>query len=475
MSDDLIISGGGSVVVASDSLLAQSEALIRLVGELDGLRGSVVAAGTRVTMPRLRALDAPLSAVAAENDITTAIAVLTRAQFEAWVMATGLRLALERYGRNEDFTAAMAQQLSARMGHGLGFLAPLIAITALPSLGAVAGGTVVAGLVTGYGPDLGLRGLGAWIRENNEVLTNPTTVALVRAAVSSSDDFLGGLLRLPAELVAMLGDEGLGLTGLSTAAAVVTLVGRRGGLLRETPVTATLTGTAATVAPSSLADRVARIPRPGQGSQGEQIRIEKYSQPGEVDRFEVYLAGTVDFGITAGTQPFDMTSNLSGIAGLPAGSADAVRQAMADAGITQHSPIVFTGYSQGGMVASLLAASEQYNVQGLVTVGAPAGQVDVPASVPILTIRHTDDLVPALGGYDINPHALVVEREAFGGTDIPPGFALPAHQIDQYDLSAALIDEATSSALRDSLSALNSFGTTAAVGVSASYVAKRTG
>jgi hypothetical protein len=96
-----------------------------------------------------------------------------------------------------------------------------------------------------------------------------------------------------------------------------------------------------------------------------------------------------------------------------------------------------------------------------VTFGAPAGQVEIPASIPVLSIRHTDDLVPALGGYDVNRHALVVERQLFAGRDIPTEFAIPAHQLDYYRETATLVDEADSAKVRDRLAAFSSFGASA--------------
>ena len=53
---------------------------------------------------------------------------------------------------------------------------------------------------------------------------------------------------------------------------------------------------------------------------------------------------------------------------------------MALAGITAGSAVVFTGYSQGGLIAARLAASGDYHTTGLYTLGGPAGQVPVPAA-----------------------------------------------------------------------------------------------
>lgn len=152
-----------------------------------------------------------------------------------------------------------------------------------------------------------------------------------------------------------------------------------------------------------------------------------------------------------------MTSNVSGIAGLPAGSTAAVRDAMAQAGITPTSPVVLTGHSQGGLVASLIAASGDYTVSNVVTFGAPAGLVEIPADIPVLNVRHSDDIVPALGGHDASPHALVVERELFAGSAIPTDPVFPAHQMSSYRETAALIDDARSPEVRSALAELDAF------------------
>lgn len=187
------------------------------------------------------------------------------------------------------------------------------------------------------------------------------------------------------------------------------------------------------------------------------MRIDRYSIPGMPDRFEVYIGGTVDFSAEATGEPWDMTSNVSGIAGLPAGSTAAVHAAMAQAGITATSPVMLTGHSQGGLVASLIAASGQYNVSQVITFGAPAGLVEIPTDIPVLTVRHSDDIVPALGGYDSSPHALVVERELFAGRAVPTEPVFPAHQMTNYRETAALIDEARSPELRSALAEINAF------------------
>jgi hypothetical protein len=463
VSGDLVISGGGSITVATDVLLGQAAALVRLCGQLDGLHRRVLALTHRLTAVDLRVADAPLSALDAEVSAARGLALLGSAENHARLSAVALHTAIQGYGRAERVAGEVMQNLSARLGYAVGFLSPLLVMMAAPSLAFGVGSVLLRGIRSGDGPAGGIREIGDWLLDNNSLLTNPTTVALVRAAMGSSDDALGGALRLPPSVVTQLGDEGIGLTGLGATAAIVVLLARGAGMLRETSVTAVKTSTTATTAPRTLAERAARVPATGATTTGEQIRIDRYRRPGKPDAFEVYIAGTVDFHPTAGEEPWDLTSNINGIAGLPSGSLEAVRAAMEDAGVTESSPVMLTGYSQGGLVASLIAASGEYNVQGLVTLGAPAGLVEIPPDVPVLTVRHTDDLVPALGGYDVNAQALVVERQLFAEMDVPSGVAVPAHQIEYYEQTAALIDSARSAQVRSALDGLDRFaGTTEA-------------
>jgi pimeloyl-ACP methyl ester carboxylesterase len=145
---------------------------------------------------------------------------------------------------------------------------------------------------------------------------------------------------------------------------------------------------------------------------------------------------------------------------------------MAEAGVGPSSPVVFNGYSQGGLVAAMLASSGNYNTHGLVTVGAPAGQVELPHGFPVVAIEHADDIVPALGGVRVDPDVLVVQREVFGGTMVPSEFAVPAHQLDQYVGTARLLDEARSDVVVEAAAKLNRF-TAGATGAATTWRAER--
>jgi pimeloyl-ACP methyl ester carboxylesterase len=475
-SGDLTISGGGSVVVATDELRRQADDLGRLAGSLGEVHQLVGAIDNRSSGAWLATLDAPISAQTADRATTAALDLVRRSITEAERVSHLVRVAMYRYGVAEAVNTALLKSVEAKLGYTVGRLAPLLALMALPALTTVAATALLAGMAKGQSPAEVVRDLGTWARDHASVLTDPTTVALVRGAMSSSDDLLGGLLQVPENIVTMLGDDGVGLTGLDSTAMVVALLGQSAGLLLERPVTVTHTTTAATTPPQTLAGRAARIPEPSEDN-GEQIRIDRYSSPGQPDRFEVYIAGTVESGIVSAEQPWDMTSNVNAIAGMSAASLSAVQDAMAQAGITSSSPVVLTGYSQGGLLASALAASAEYNVQAVVTFGAPSGLIEIPPDIPVLSVRHTDDIVTALGGHDVSSHALVAEREVYAGVPVPTELIFPAHQLYNYRDTARMIDDAQTPEVLAALAHLDDFaegpGRTITTSESTTYLARR--
>ena len=475
MSDELVISGGGSIAVATDELLHHADSLRRISLETGSLLMQLAHVDRVVDRSSLHAVDAPLSSDEAENHIDKARSVLESITEEAKLLASGLMSSAARYGETERSQASLIQQLSARFGYAVGLLGPLLLVLLAPFIQSLATGIVFSQVFQGRPGERFHDDPSAWLREHNELITNPFTVALVRSLVMSSDDFVAGWAGVTPELHQLLGDEGLGIAGPDTSAAMLILLGSAFGVLGESPVrTTTTASSAAARSPTGFGDRIDRIPDATAREDGAQIRIERYSIPGEEDRFEVYIAGTADFGVDSTGEPWDMTSNVHGMAGLLPGSYHAVAAAMAEAGVTADSPVVFNGYSQGGLVASLLASSGEYNTHGLVTVGSPSGQVQLPGNFPAVAIEHTDDIVPALGGTRIDPDVLVIERHLYAGREVDNDVAVPAHQLDRYRDTARLIDDAKSNAIRDTARELNQF-TASATGVDTTWLAQRVG
>ena len=464
-SPGLIVSGGGSVAVSSDAMLADAERLHLLALALPtvshSLRGAAALAGRAdaVSLGSWRAREADAGIDLARRQLDAVIEHFGR-------MAEALDAAAIAYGNAEREAAerfiSLSEQLADRGGalvgatvsrnRGVALLMAALAASALRELLSDPIGPNDVHLPTGL----------------NELVSDPRVVRMLRALVMAGDDFVDGVVETPSPQRDSTTEVGL-------VALVLLSLGSAGSLFATAPVVATAYGPRRpTTTVSTLADRAARVPSAVAGDV-PQVRIDRYTQPGLPARFEVYIGGTVDFSPVAKGEPFDLTSSLQMEAGLPAGAYAGVQEAMSLAGVTAESPVVITGHSQGGLIASRLAASGQYSVEALVTFGAPAGQVVIPSGVPALIVENTDDIVPALGGVQANRDALLVQARAYPGA-LPAGLALPAHRIEAYRATAEAIDERAQSGrvveFRQRLSAMTSaYGE----GSSQYYLVERTG
>ena len=178
------------------------------------------------------------------------------------------------------------------------------------------------------------------------------------------------------------------------------------------------------------------------------ILIEQY-QKDKKKLFVVYVPGTRDKTILPNGDPFDLSSGVALLADPDsAASHQSVLDAMKREGIQKTDKILMVGYSQGGTIAADIATGDyKYKPVGLVTFGAPIAQLDLPDGLPILSVEHTNDIVPALSGA-VNPlttNWLTVEREvptALGESN------LNAHRISEYVSTAGQIDKDSNAGIR---------------------------
>ena len=102
--------------------------------------------------------------------------------------------------------------------------------------------------------------------------------------------------------------------------------------------------------------------------------------------------------------------------------------------------MIVAGYSLGGIAAAQLAANGGFEVTGVVTIGSPVGQVNVPQGVPVLSVQHSNDPIPAATG-ESNPltaNWATVTREA----TLPAGSpSLAAHELSRYRETLNLVDQ----------------------------------
>ena len=183
--------------------------------------------------------------------------------------------------------------------------------------------------------------------------------------------------------------------------------------------------TVVTQAPRTWGERVSRIP-----DTDVPIRIERYPDGRGQWSSEVYIAGTHEWSIGGTEEPFDMESNIAVVAGLPAASLVSVHRAMAQAGIKPGERVTFTGHSQGGIIAARLAESGRYRTTGLLVVGSPTGTLSVKGDYPAIALRHSDDVVPRLGGSDRGSGFVTIERDSGSGVGNIPGAHERAGYVD---------------------------------------------
>jgi len=446
--------GTGTLVVATDALLAQAERLRRLHGEL---------AADAVALDRIDALGVAAlsagspSAAAAQSavELDAARDAVRAAAIAAERTDEDLRQAITGYAAAEDDQSSAMLRLGSLIGILAGPAIRGLLLGALPIVLFARAAGLAPGDAGATGPRLD--GVKRWLLDHPELITDPVFVERLRVAVMSVDDAAGSALGLPpggAERIA----AGHGFTGVEAGAALTIAAGGALGLFRETPVSLErIATTHAAAAPTGAVERLARVP------EVNQVRIERYDAPGAPPRYVVYVGPTETFSPVAGEEPWDLTSNVTGVAGLSAGSLRATELAMHDAGIRgaesgRPDAVQFVGFSQGGLVAARLAASGEWNATGLETYGAPAGNIELPDGLSGMAVRNTDDFVPALAGPQLDHHLLQVERRAFApGSPIPTAEPAPAHQREAYVATATVIDAARSDAVREQVARLDAF------------------
>ena len=175
------------------------------------------------------------------------------------------------------------------------------------------------------------------------------------------------------------------------------------------------------------------------------IRLESYQTP-KGRLVLVYLPGTADWNPIESRKAFDVRSDLQLLGnGENSTSYRAANAAMDAFGVTKTDRLILVGYSQGGMVAAELAQANP-NVEAILTMGSPIAKEEIPSQVNVISLEHSNDIVPAISG-QTNP---MTESWATGSrhVHISPGeTVLKAHEIGQYVETAALADDSSDTGL----------------------------
>lgn len=205
--------------------------------------------------------------------------------------------------------------------------------------------------------------------------------------------------------------------------------------------------------PRTMADLVAL--QAWLDGQGSRIRVLQVPQADGASAWVVTIPGTQSWAPVSGPNPFDATTDLramnqertaAGVAVLLA-----LESAQRSAGrFGRGDPVLFSGHSQGGILATQLACDSQvrarFAVRAVLATGAPIDRFTVPPEVRVLSIEHAADLVPRLDG--------------FGGSTGPtrsgalrvvlpqPGTgALASHDGSLYVRTARVVDEVPARAI----------------------------
>ncbi|GAA1743738.1 hypothetical protein [Aeromicrobium alkaliterrae] len=190
------------------------------------------------------------------------------------------------------------------------------------------------------------------------------------------------------------------------------------------------------------------------GAQDGRVQIITVDGP-DGPSYVVQVPGTQDWSTQRGDNPVDLTTNVALMAGDDTVMADLVADAMREAGIPPGAPVMLTGHSQGGITAMTMAADPdlraEFNVTSVVTGGSPVGRVDVPDGVTVLSLEHTQDVVPMLDGADNpdRPEWTTVRRELSDAEGSVDGQRGPggAHSVPNYASTGALVDGSDDSSI----------------------------
>lgn len=341
-----------------------------------------------------------------------------------------------QYAQREHYLRQVSEELSSTLMWNLGRAMPALVGSYGPAI--IGGVAIVLGLAAARrltpGSPFGqfVTSLERRLPDSGQLMSHPLAVPATAHLASGADDFLAGVLGMPKPPH----DGAFGGEDLVAGAAIAGLAMVGAQALQETPVRVSAVERSTAKPADNYTDLVSRIPRADEGA--AQIRIEKYDTG-----YVVYLGGTIDSGVEPTDEPWDMTSNITAIAELDSGSYLAAVMAMREAGISAEDNVILVGHSQGGLVAAQLAASGEYRVSDVVTVGAPLHQVELPDEVNLVAVEHNEDVIPSLSGVaapaSVATH-ITVTRSLYSHSAVPRGEVLPAHNLSRYVETAAVMD-----------------------------------
>ncbi|WP_240341849.1 hypothetical protein [Arthrobacter sp. Alg241-R88] len=208
--------------------------------------------------------------------------------------------------------------------------------------------------------------------------------------------------------------------------------------------------------PAGLLERVQLIDQRGAGFI-EVIEIDHGGQKVYV----VVIPGTqLDGGVASGN-PFGLSGIAEGVGSNSKNVRTAVMEALTAAGAQRGATVVGVGYSQGGIHAMNLAASEEfladYDLKYVLTAGSPVAGITPNPDVSTLHLEHRTDWVPGTDGAP-NPDArnqvtATMTDNLYVQTGENVGIG-PGHQLSGYQDAARLVSASNDPSLAGSTAAL---------------------
>lgn len=251
--------------------------------------------------------------------------------------------------------------------------------------------------------------------------------------------------------------------------SLTTAVGRAAGLIQVGPVTVSSVGDRE---PALGADGPARL----EGTLPELLRTIELAGPHEAGPGAVRItavtpqdgSGPVWVVSLPGTQmgedsldptrwstnPFDHSGIAEAMVLDSQHTTRAIGEALVGLEAQRGDRVVLAGYSLGGINAARVAAdprfAEQFDVQAVVTVGSPTGEIELPDDLEVLHLEHEQD-IPAAGDGRPNPEGVRRTTVTFSGygpqADLQePSVFGPAHDLGNYGYHAGELIESEQAA-----------------------------
>ena len=209
--------------------------------------------------------------------------------------------------------------------------------------------------------------------------------------------------------------------------------------------------------PHSAADRISvegNLDRVGEKDQTV-VSIERVVGEDGVERWVITLPSTQDWNAPFAQDTGAVNDNGGNLTMMLAPELAtqyerALLEAMKQAGITPDDPIMLVGFSQGGILAGLMAEkhSSEYNIEALLVAGAPIEGFHIPSDVSVLSVEHQNDLVHQADMHaGPNPSNIVTLN---GGAEYPD--PVSSHNADNYASTIAAADKATGGKYTDMFS-----------------------